>query len=88
MIPTPGRIVLAVGNLARANGTDTAPAIITRVWPNASPDESPWCTNVTIFRDADEPQPATSVYVHANEEAARGALASGASTALYWPPRA
>lgn len=82
--PSPARIVLAVGAKAQSNGTDTAPAIITRVW---SEKDDVWLVNATVLPDATDPVVATSVYLYADEEAARGSLQNEYTTALYWPPR-
>lgn len=84
--PSPGRIVLAVGAQAVSNGTDVAPALITRVW-GENPDGS-WTVNMTVFPDAGSPVSATSVEVFADERAARAALPFPSTTAAYWPPRA
>jgi hypothetical protein len=83
--PSLGRIVLAVGTQATSNGTDVAPALITRVW-GENPDGS-WTVNMTVFPDAGSPVNATSVKVFADEEAARAALPFPTATAAYWPPR-
>lgn len=86
--PTPGRIVMAVGFLARSNGTDTCPAIITRVWGQA-PDGG-WTVNATIFRDNAAPNHATSVTLYHDEPAARLKLDGQpyeTLTVLHWPAR-
>lgn len=83
--PSAGRIVLAVGAQAAGNGTDVAPALITRVW-GENPDES-WTVNMTVSPDAGSPVSATSVRVFADEETARAALPFPTATAAYWPSR-
>lgn len=84
--PSLGRVVLAVGGKACANGSDTAPAVITRVW---SPDEERqrWCVNVTVLPDCADPIQAPSSYLYADEESARASLSHESMTALFWPPR-
>lgn len=84
--PTQGRTVMAVGHLAAANGTDTCPAVITRVWSER--EDGAWCTNATVLPDAeDATRRAWSTYLHENEEAARASLTHPEMTALYWPER-
>lgn len=51
--PTVGRIVHVAMDPKRNNGSDFAPAIITRVWSRT-------CVNVTIFPDAADPFMKTS----------------------------
>lgn len=80
--PSIGRIVHVVGVQATSNGTDVAPAVITRVWS----DEM---VNCTVFPDCAAPVPATSVRIVEDETAAR-ALSDGKDytiTAAFWPPR-
>lgn len=84
--PSIGRIVTAVGFLARSNGTDEAPAIITRVW-GEHPDGG-WTVNATIFRDNAAENCASSVVLFDNAEAARTSMGSNElGTALHWPER-
>lgn len=84
MTPSLGRIVLAVGGPAVGNGSDTAPAVITRVW-GAHPDGG-WTVNMTVFPDAgiSPAVPATSARLFDTEDEARTYLPA---TAAYWPPR-
>jgi hypothetical protein len=84
--PTVGRIVLAVGFKAQANGTDVAPAIITRVWSQR--DDGAWCVNAKLFRDASSCEDVTSAYLFDDEEAARSNNESHeTTTSLHWPAR-
>lgn len=86
--PSIGRIVIAVGGVARSNGTDVAPAIITRTW-NEQPDGS-WIVNVHVFPDAGIEQNATSLKLWPDEDSARQAL-DGQPLSVYaafWPARA
>lgn len=86
MTPTIGRIVTAVGLLARSNGTDECPAMITRVWSQR--EDGAWLVNATLFRDAASENYATSVYLFFDGEAARTVLAENEhATALHWPAR-
>lgn len=83
--PSAGRIVLAVGAQAAGNGSDVAPALITRTW--GENEDGSWTVNMTVFPDAGSPVSATSVKLFADEEMAREALVFSTSTAAYWPPR-
>lgn len=83
--PSAGRIVLAVGSAAKSNGTDVAPALITRTWGENS--DGSWTVNMTVFPDCAEPRVVTSVKLFADEDAARGNLPHAESLAAYWPPR-
>lgn len=83
--PSIGRIVTAVGFLARSNGTDEAPAIITRVW-GERPDGG-WTVNATIFRDNAAENYASSVLLFEDADVARAHLQHEQATALHWPAR-
>jgi hypothetical protein len=82
MTPSPGRIVLVRGIQANSNGSDVAPAIITRAWSND-------LVNVLVFPDCAAPVPATSVALVDDEAAARALQDSKEypATVAYWPPR-
>lgn len=78
-----GRIVLVTGQYVTANGTDTAPAIVTRVWGDD-------LVNVSALPDiAGEVRRCTSIQIHPDEESARAWIAEdpNRSIAAYWPPR-
>jgi hypothetical protein len=80
-----GRVVLAVGGKAASNGSDTCPAIITRVWQE---NDGVWLTNARLLPDASNESPAvTSVYLYDDEQTARDSRQHEAMVALYWPPR-
>lgn len=85
--PSPVRMVLAVGGKATSNGTDTAPAVITRVWNDQPGADGAWLVNATVFPDCGDPALASSAYLHADEASARASLTHESQTALYWPPR-
>lgn len=72
--PSLGRIVLAPVDPAINNGSDVAPALITRVWSGE-------LVNVRVLLDSDAVLWKTSVSLCADEDAARG------MHAVYWPPR-
>lgn len=74
--PSVGRIVLFRSNQIKDVGFDGAevPAIITAV-------HSDDCVNLTVFRDAQDPVPITSVNYAEDFEA------SGQGLAWRWPPR-
>ena len=87
MKPTTGRVVLAVGGVAESNGTQVAPAIITRVWSPREGDGA-WCVNATVFPDAASPVVVTSAYLYHDQAAAVEARDKAPTViALYWPPR-
>lgn len=86
--PSVGRIVIAVGFKARSNGTDIAPAVITRVFSQR--DDGAWCVNVKLLLDFGGVENVTSVYLFTDESAARESIASENRqymTALHWPER-
>lgn len=81
-----GRIVHAILP-SPVNGTDIAPAIVTRSWGGG-------CVNLTIFPDAGDlivqtaGSRAASVYVFDTEDEARTHIEStGPNVAAFWPPR-
>lgn len=83
--PSMGRIVSAVGFRATINGTDTCPAMITRVWGEV---DGVWTVNATLFPDTGSPLPLTSLRLFAEEAPAREALGAGPTvTTLHWPAR-
>jgi hypothetical protein len=80
--PAIGRIVHLIGPYANSNGTDVAPAIITRVWSDTM-------INVTAFPDCGGTTSASSVKFVADEAAAR-AINEGSEypqSVAFWPPR-
>ena len=81
-----GRIVLAVGLAAVSNGTDVAPAVITRVWSD-NEEAGTSMVNATVFPDNSTLiRTVSSVTLYADEETARASV-SESSTALFWPAR-
>lgn len=78
--PSPGRIVIAAVDPSMNNGSDEAPAIITRVW-----DEHPnggWVVNLRVFVDTlATPLSLTSVRLF---DAPGSTIRPGAA---WWPPR-
>lgn len=75
-----------VGLSVENNDATEAPAIITRVWGQASSEDpsvpGPWVVNVTAFPDSSPPMPMTSISIHESEASARGAHPSSAG---FWP---
>jgi hypothetical protein len=73
---------MVAGNSVARNGTDVAPAVITRVWSDTM-------LNVTAFPDSDAPTRVTSIQLFPDEDAARAWIAEEQyrSVAAYWPPR-
>jgi hypothetical protein len=84
--PSIGRIVTVVGFEARSNGTDIAPAIITRIW-DERPDGA-WTVNLRVFPDAGIERNATSILLWPDEDTARAAISEYETmTAAHWPAR-
>ena len=84
--PSVCRIVAVVGFEARNNGTDVAPAIITRVW-GERPDGA-WTVNLRVFPDAGIERNATSILLWPDEDTARQAIEGNSlATAAHWPAR-
>lgn len=84
--PSIGRIITVVGQGARSNGTDVAPAVITRVW-GERPDGA-WTLNVRVFPDAGIGQNLTSILLWPDEDTARQAIEGKDSmSAAHWPTR-
>jgi hypothetical protein len=77
-------MLMAVGFRATMNGSDTAPALITRVWGSNAEDGSV-TVNATVFPDTGSPIAVTSVKAWPDEEEARGSLQHSTATAIYWP---
>lgn len=73
MAPTVGRIVLVIVDPASNNGSEIAPAIITRVW---SGNDDRALVNYRILGDHDpsDDERKTSAGLYANERAARDAM--------------
>lgn len=80
--PAVGGTVHVFGEAFNTNGTDVAPAIITRVW-GEHPDGG-FTVNLTVFPDAALPKPATSMVLYQNEEQARE---RSQHAAAFWPAR-
>jgi hypothetical protein len=89
--PTVGRVVLALVDRKSNNGSDVAPAVITRVWNEYEHNgESRWLVNYRITGDnTDVPVWKTSAQLFADEAAARAFLADGTANGMqaFWPPR-
>ena len=90
--PAIGRIVHVLVDPQINNGSDVAPAVITRVWSEGAPGV--WAVNVRALLDA-IPMPgewATSRYLHADEAAARAAMGDDKpdfhiSVHAFWPAK-
>jgi hypothetical protein len=78
MIPKIGDIV-HLRLLNPSNGTEFAPAIVTRVWSNIDTRNGPSCVNVTSFPDNAAAQLFTSVPLYDQWEDAPAGLAA------WWP---
>ncbi len=84
---TIGCIVHVKGAIVTSNGTDVAPAIVTRVWAPHDTLDAPVMVNCTAFLDLSGPQHLGSVMVYDTEEEALSHY-DGRSAVAYWPPRA
>lgn len=85
--PTIGRVAIMIGGPAKTNGTDTAPALITRVW--GEHPAGAWTVNLAVLPDAvGETRSATSVLLFPDEGLAREYIGENATmVAAFWPPR-
>jgi subtilisin-like proprotein convertase family protein len=81
MKPTLGRVVIAQTDANYNNGSDLAPAVITRVWGERP--EGGWTVNVKVLRDALSEEWKTSVVLFDIEEQAREYGLGG----CFWPSR-
>lgn len=89
MKPSIGRIIIVVAPQASGNGTDRAPAIITRVWGKPVRDtmEGPVDVNATIFPDnSSHVQTIATVPLFDTPEDAAEQAERGMPYA-YWPER-
>lgn len=83
--PSVGRIVIVESSVVASNGTDIAPAIITRTWgENLGGGHT---VNVTAFPDNAPARPVSSVRLYADREAALADELRAEATVAYWPPR-
>jgi hypothetical protein len=85
--PTVGRVVLVLVSRTTNNGSDVAPAQITRVWNEAS---GYWLVNYRITGDGtDVPVWKTSACLFEDEDAARAFLGDNPANGMqaFWPPR-
>ena len=73
--PTVCRFVIALVDPATNNGSDLAPAVITRAW-------GPSMVNVKVLNDGPDNEWKTSVSLHDTEDEAR---ATGGHS-VFWPP--
>ncbi len=83
MQPTVGRILIVMGiDKSKNNGTDVAPAIITRVWGDGS------LVNVKILADGVENIWKTSIPVYFEPSECRGYVNNNpGNVAAHWPER-
>lgn len=88
--PSLGRFLHVLVAPSINNGSDVAPAVVTRIYPR-TPGQPP-LVNLRVFLDADSAQGAewaTSRYVHQSEVAARAAADGeswvGISSHAFWP---
>ncbi len=84
MKPSLARMVLALVDPIGNNGSDTCPAVITRVGSENA--DGSWIVNIKTIKDGKVDEWLTSVYLFETAEQARAASKAGAS-ACFWPPR-
>jgi len=84
MRPSIGRTVIVKGPLVASNGTDRAPAIITRAWGDQDTQLGPVAINLQAFPDAGTPVSLTSVLLFESEAAAGD---PGQYAVAFWPAR-
>ena len=80
--PSLARLVLTLVPATENNGSDVAPAVITRTW-GAGPDGTD-LVNLKVLLDSPVEKWQTSVKLFETEEQAR---AHGTLGACFWPPR-
>lgn len=90
MAPSIGRFVHLIVNPEWNNGSDVAPAVVTRVWSDT-------CVNLRVLLDSNTVDWVTSVALYETREAADadnakrvadGIAAQGSRPfAAFWPPR-
>lgn len=89
MKPTVGRIVHVIVDPSQNNGSDVAPAVITRVWNEQGINarvlldgaETPWKTSIPLYESREELEAANAQMV----------VTGGARPqpfGAFWPPRA
>jgi hypothetical protein len=89
--PTVGRIVLTLVDPKTNNGSDVAPAVITRAWNETQVNGVPcWVVNYRIIGDnSAAPEWKTSAYLYEDEAAARESIGDATPNGMraFWPPR-
>lgn len=84
MKPSIGRTIIVRSNAARSNGTNIAPAVITRV--HCSDGRGAVLVNTTAFPDCAVPVVVSSVPLFATQADADHAVGPD-GCAAWWPPR-
>lgn len=79
-----GRTVIVRGPAVASNGSDRAPAIITRAWGDQDTQLGPVAINLQAFPDAGVPVSLTSVMLFDSEASAGDA---GGYAVAFWPSR-
>lgn len=86
-----GRVIIVKGRVVTSNGSDLAPALITRVWSGEDTRNQPVMVNCTAQPDLAGNQHIGSVMLYDTEEEALAARAiqaePGNTPVAYWPPR-
>lgn len=80
--PSLGRVVLVLVEPTTNNGSDTAPATVTRVW--SEQQDGSWLVNVKVALDSVSDRWLTSIPLFGTEDDAR---AYTGPNAAFWPPR-
>lgn len=84
MRPSIGRTVIVKGPAVASNGSDRAPAIITRLWSEQDTAAGPIAINLQAFPDAGTPVALTSVLLFETEAAAGDAETYAVA---FWPAK-
>jgi subtilisin-like proprotein convertase family protein len=83
--PSLGRVVIALVNPNENNGSDVAPAEITRVWSER--EDGTWTINVKVNLDGPGHIWKTSIHLLDTEEQARAAYGNSPAHVAFWPAR-
>lgn len=91
MKPSLGRVIIVRGKIVTSNGSDLAPAVVTRIWSDEDTRNEPVMVNCTAQPDLAGHQHIGSVFVYDTKEEADvvhdAQVPPGSTPVAYWPPR-